>query len=642
MFRLADRCVAPLKPLHSEACENHQHSAKSGHTRTMTSQGSFVLSSRAPEGRHFPDSARPSDHLKFLAWGVNSVFTAAGLRRLGEKPNATSQKFFPSRKLSISCLEEWIDELAGEETVYLTQAGYSWGKKGEANRYRATADKLSCISVVYVDLDIYNFLGSVGNTDDELKPIVNSILETCRDAGIPDPLLISSGRGMYAYWALSKRLKLKDESVRKMWQCVQRRLMRALDKFGPDPKVIDLTRVLRLVGTVNEKSGATVRVLHDDGKRYSLECLERATSQISVGDNNPLGQEASTSQKSKSKKRKSDSAGSGNSKPGKSRSNRVAKSSEALKQIERSEWQAPGTAIAWLESLIAAESVIYAQFHKHQKSFYRKFRDIAKVVKQRNGIRIGERNEFILWMLVCRYHAGLCTVAQLDDWAARFSCLTEGGLVLSSKRELRDLADRMRQDISNSQLTERYIKNPEVRRIGAFSTSLYIRTNRMPLPIYAKGGTIGSKVYSPSVETLLRKLAITQEEQTCLETLINAAEKKRRRAETPAREHQRARKRDVIERHHAGESIANIARSLGKSQATIYRYLKEERCGTESGGQSGALVKVVVDKEKQRDSKRKLVVDLNLREPNLSLREVARNTGTPLTTVHRWLKLNRG
>ena len=78
--------------------------------------------------RHFPDNPKPSDHVKFLAWGVEDQYTAIGLRRFGDQHNRCSEPFRRSQKQSLQKFTKWSDELEGEDKVYLTQACYRWSK----------------------------------------------------------------------------------------------------------------------------------------------------------------------------------------------------------------------------------------------------------------------------------------------------------------------------------------------------------------------------------------------------------------------------------------------------------------------------------------------------------------------------------
>jgi hypothetical protein len=112
---------------------------------------------------------------------------------------------------------------------------------------------LRSLRAVYVDLD--------GMTD------LDAVLDALREAKMPAPsLAVFSGRGLHLYWLLQP---LPPKAL-PVWQRVTDALNAALLPLGADPKARDCTRVLRLVGTVNSKNGATVRGLILTGYRWTL------------------------------------------------------------------------------------------------------------------------------------------------------------------------------------------------------------------------------------------------------------------------------------------------------------------------------------------------------------------------------------
>lgn len=583
--------------------------------------------------RHFPDIPKPSDHMKFLAWGVKDQYTAIGLRRFGDQHNQCSEPFQRSQKQSLQKFTKWSDELEGEDKVYLTQACYHWGRRGDKVPYKTTSDYLSSIAVLFVDLDLYHAVENFGDSRTDQMRVVDAVLETCRNVGIPDPLLISSGRGMYAYWALSERLDIRAQDARQRWKSAQQRLMAVLTRFAPDPKVCDLTRVLRLVGTVNEKNGARVAVLHDDGRRYSLEHLEQALRAVEVVH---CPEQADTVQSlcSKGPKRRARQA------PDVKKSRTEIDSTSADNVDTR--WKASPDAIDWLMNLIQQEDPAYDKLNFFQRIFYRIFRDIATVVKIREGIQIGQRDLFIFWMLVCRYHAGMCPLDELNYWAGEFAKLTHGELVLSSNGELSHLEQRMRRDSIQAAATGKITHSEVLRRRGAFSVVRYVKRYCTPLPIQICPKRARSAVYVPSVRTLLQRLSITELEQQSLETLIDDKERKRRRSMTQSRENRRLRREDILRRFRDGERVAHIASALELSRSSVYRCLKGvERAHAKTKADVSANTAARQSAPKKCRN-RALVIDAIRTDPTLPLREIARRTGVPLTSVHRLLKSECG
>jgi len=71
----------------------------------------------------------------------------------------------------------------------------------------------------------------------------------CQNIGLPRPLLVNSGRGIHAYWPLTR------EVTREEWEPVADRLRElcVLHNFHIDGKVFEVARVLRIPGTYNFK-----------------------------------------------------------------------------------------------------------------------------------------------------------------------------------------------------------------------------------------------------------------------------------------------------------------------------------------------------------------------------------------------------
>ena len=116
------------------------------------------------------------------------------------------------------------------------------------------------LRAVYIDIDCYN--------SKYTKEAVKYFLENdLYGSKIPVPnYLIDSGRGLY-YIILIKPV---PSMALPLWYAVQRYLYNVLKPFGADANALDPTRVLRIVGTLNSKSGTCVEVLDSHNYEYSL------------------------------------------------------------------------------------------------------------------------------------------------------------------------------------------------------------------------------------------------------------------------------------------------------------------------------------------------------------------------------------
>ena len=128
------------------------------------------------------------------------------------------------------------------------------------------------INLCFVDLDVYKS----ALAGEDLNHVVQVLRRYCGDEGVPLPsVIISSGRGLYAKWILERPL---PQAALPRWNAVQEALLEKFAPFHADWKARSASQVLRLVQTVNTKSGEHVRVLHVeemDGEplRYDFERL---------------------------------------------------------------------------------------------------------------------------------------------------------------------------------------------------------------------------------------------------------------------------------------------------------------------------------------------------------------------------------
>jgi hypothetical protein len=112
----------------------------------------------------------------------------------------------------------------------------------------------------YVDLDSYRDPRWHALPPDTM---VREIVWHCADADIPPPsLILFSGRGYYAKWFWSAPIP-RAEVGRAV--AVNRTLTQRLAPLRADPPAVDVSRILRVVGTTNSKSGRPVEIIWWNG-----------------------------------------------------------------------------------------------------------------------------------------------------------------------------------------------------------------------------------------------------------------------------------------------------------------------------------------------------------------------------------------
>lgn len=116
----------------------------------------------------------------------------------------------------------------------------------------------SRLTSCYLDLDTYKLDHLQGRPPEFL---VEAALLKLQDEALPEPSqIVFSGRGLQVKWVLEH--PIPADALLPTWQAVQSELCRRMNVMGADPAALDAARVLRLVGSVNARSGETVRLIH--------------------------------------------------------------------------------------------------------------------------------------------------------------------------------------------------------------------------------------------------------------------------------------------------------------------------------------------------------------------------------------------
>lgn len=134
------------------------------------------------------------------------------------------------------------------ENVYYAVASFD----GQKHRRHENVQRLKAL---YLDIDCGD-----GKPYPDWKEGVKALGIFIKSSGLPQPMVVSSGRGLHVYWTLT------EELTREEWQPLADGLKALTVKHGlqADPAVTaDSARILRPVGTINPKNGATVMLLRD-------------------------------------------------------------------------------------------------------------------------------------------------------------------------------------------------------------------------------------------------------------------------------------------------------------------------------------------------------------------------------------------
>jgi len=179
---------------------------------------------------------------------------------LTQLPTGKKQSSYP-----LSEMANVLNMIDTSRDTWLTQAEFMKPNRRVVNLLR--------LGLLFADIDTYKMPWAQGKSPEALAAAVSWF---CLQEGIPEPsLMVYSGRGIQAKWLLEHTL---PRAALPRWNACQKHLIDRLSELGADPGAKDASRVLRLVNTVNTKSGnicRVVSVLESGGEpiRYKFEQL---------------------------------------------------------------------------------------------------------------------------------------------------------------------------------------------------------------------------------------------------------------------------------------------------------------------------------------------------------------------------------
>jgi hypothetical protein len=190
---------------------------------------------------------------------------------LAKKGEQRRQKVFDS----IEAMLEWQHryDAAGWD-VYTAYSSFvdprgTWNEKAGKFEKPRGQDNVKWVGALWLDIDTQESHPDVVYTNREQA---RKALEAfCQNAGLPLPLIVSSGGGLYAIWPLAKLLPLIE------WKELADGLKAACVKFGlaADPaRTSDGSSVLRTPGMHHHRTGRIVEVITELVGPYPVEQFE--------------------------------------------------------------------------------------------------------------------------------------------------------------------------------------------------------------------------------------------------------------------------------------------------------------------------------------------------------------------------------
>ena len=179
----------------------------------------------------FPAEFEVAGYLDDSRWGSFSVL----IRHKGSK------KAY-QRSYKLCDLPEVLAMIKGDRTCDY------WISQAVFRKFNRLKGNLASIGTAFVDLDYYTAKGFCGFGSDLM---LDQVLRFCGNTGIPEPsVVIDSGRGLQVKWFHEPLPKV----ALPRWEALQRNLVNKFEHMGGDHHSRDVSRVLRIVNTVNQKN----------------------------------------------------------------------------------------------------------------------------------------------------------------------------------------------------------------------------------------------------------------------------------------------------------------------------------------------------------------------------------------------------
>ncbi|KTB89995.1 hypothetical protein AO073_23975 [Pseudomonas syringae ICMP 11293] len=357
---------------------------------------------------------------------------------------------------------------AGFKDCYITTNEFTF-KRQEKN--------LNALTMLTCDLDTYKTVKYHNITHENLIADVKAV---CVSYGLPYPSFVYSGNGYYLKWIFTSKVKVNPNSfVSKAdkkkrdtqiitpvdkWKAAQIAINRLFEEFGADTNALDASRVLRMCGTVNGKTGKEAELLEFNDNVPYEDLLLILKPHISNDDINAL----SPMPKVKTIKEK----------------NKRALEIVKFEHVEKPPKNTPH------KNFIPKNRLSLA---------IERYKDLLKLIELRGGVvQEGQRMNFLLWILNFKCIAGAIHIGNFDDEALKL-----GNRIFNGN------------DFSFDDLSTLRNKLEEYNLRRAKCSQEFNKCDTIPL-------------YTPTSQTLINKLCITRDEQAHLKTIIGKEEVKER------------------------------------------------------------------------------------------------------------------
>lgn len=127
------------------------------------------------------------------------------------------------------------------------------------------------MNAIFVDIDYYKIPKYADKTASEM-------VEIMRKKGLFENLepsfCVDSGNGLYIYYLFKDTLNGQLKTMQKLWKTLEEKIIERFKDFEADAKASDIARVVRVPGSINQKTGRVAKLIYNTDKKYNYNPLE--------------------------------------------------------------------------------------------------------------------------------------------------------------------------------------------------------------------------------------------------------------------------------------------------------------------------------------------------------------------------------
>ncbi len=127
------------------------------------------------------------------------------------------------------------------------------------------------MNALFVDLDYYKINKYANKTCEEMIEIMRKKQLFKK---LEPSFFVDSGNGMYIYYLFQDTLNGQVESMRALYNSLEEKLIDKFRDFEADAQASDIARVVRVPGSINQKTKRLSKLIYNTDKRYSYNALE--------------------------------------------------------------------------------------------------------------------------------------------------------------------------------------------------------------------------------------------------------------------------------------------------------------------------------------------------------------------------------